>query len=119
MSSEQVVQHPPGTDLSHLSSLTRPDTFDQFFAIAMESHEAYLPSVGSDVLEDLLHKLVVLAFAIDKGENRVNSRFRGFFYHLQPIFSGETPEGLCSKLENRLDELDRDVIVEKFEPCQF
>ena len=119
MSSEQVVQHLLGTDLSHFSSLTRPDTFGQFFAIAMDSHEAHMASVGSDLLEDLLHKLVVLAFAVDKGENRVNSRFRGFFYHLQPIFAGETPEGLCSKLENRLDELDRDMIVEKFEPCQF
>jgi len=29
------------------------------------------------------------------------------------------PEGLCSKLENGLDKLDRDMVVEKLEPCQL
>ena len=73
----------------------------------------------SDTFENIPYKPVVLAFAVDKGEDRVNSLFCGFFYHLQSIFVGETPEGLCSKLENRLDKLDRDMIVKKLETCQF
>ena len=119
MSLKQIFQRPLATDFSHPLPLTRLNTSDQFLSITKEPHEAYLSPARSDLLEDLLHKLVVLILAIDKRENCVNSVLRGFLYHLQPIFVGETPEGLCSKLENRLDKLDRDMIMEKLEPGQL
>ena len=117
VSSKQVAQHLRGTDFSHPPSLTRLDTPSQLFPVAIEPHEAYLPSMRSDTFENIPNKPVVLPFAVDKGENCVDSLFRGFFYHLPSISVGETPEGLCSKLENRLDKLDRDMVVEKLEPC--
>ena len=116
VSSKQVAQHLHGTDFSHLHPLARLYTPSQFFAVAIEPYKAHLSPIRSDLLEDALHELIVLAFAVDKGEDCVNSLFRGFLYHLQSIFVDETPEGLCSKLENRLDKLDRDMIVEKLEP---
>jgi|SRR2546421_9502042 len=119
VSSKQVAQHLLGTDFPHPPSLTRLDTPSQLFPVAIEPHETYLPSMRSDSFENIPYKPVVLAFAVDKGEDCVNSLLRSFFYHLQPILVGETPEGLCSKLENRLDKLDRDMIVEKLEPCQL
>ena len=120
VSPEQVAQHLLGADFSHPLPLTRLDTPSQFFSIAIKPNKVHLPFMRSYPLNDLLYKpVVLLAFAVDKGENRVDSLLRGFLYHLQPILAGETPEGLCSKLENRLDKLDRDMIVEKLDPCQL
>ncbi|SRR6266571_7393562 len=106
MSLKQISQRPLVTDFSHPLSLTRLNTSDQFFLVAIEPNEAYTPSVRSDSLEDMPHKVIILALAVDKSENCVNSFLPGFLYHLQSILAGETPEGLCSKLENRLDKLD-------------
>src|SRR5438067_10453157 len=119
VSSKEVAQHLRGTDFSHPPSLTRLDTPNQFFPVAIEPHETYLPSMRSDTFENIPSKPVVLPFAVDKGENCIDSILRRLFYHLLSIFANETPEGLCSKLENRLDKLDRDMIVEKLEPCQL
>ena len=67
----------------------------------------------SDSSKDLPHKVIILAFAVDKRENCINSLLGSFFYHLKPILSGEPPEGPCSKLENRLNKLNRDMIYGK------
>src|SRR5207237_6568054 len=91
--SKEVAQHLRGIDFSHPPSLTRLDTPSQFFPVAIEPHETYLSSMRSDTLENVSYEPVVLAFAVDKGEDRVNSLPRCFFYHLQSIFSGEAPEG--------------------------
>jgi len=82
VSSKQVAQHLLGTDFPHPRSLTRLDAPSQLFPVAIEPHEAYLPSMRSDTFENIPYKPVVFAFAVDEGEDCVNSLLRGFFYHL-------------------------------------
>ena len=82
VSSKQVAQHLLGTDFPHPSSLTGLDTPSQLFPVAIEPHETYLPSMRSDSFENIPYKPVVLAFAVDKGENCIDSILCRLFYHL-------------------------------------